>query len=217
MDVDDDVPANSASEPAGGAALNNPADVHMIVIDSIVMGPHHCAMPGFERGLLNAQTGVFCKAHQDEMRVCCHMKDCVRVKVAGTQACVNHQEQWRVYQARYANSSLLEVQRMLRRAQEERQEWLPAGQGAEVPEHDNLEEQEVEEVSGTNYNNYFSASMFYCVETICAPCGVVIAWHKFAKAEGVAKILQFLVTQGVIIGSIEYSSSNSGPGGSRMD
>ncbi|KAF9487087.1 hypothetical protein BDN71DRAFT_1405217, partial [Pleurotus eryngii] len=67
-------------------------------------------------GLLNAQTGVFCKAHQDKMGVCCCMKDCVRVKVAGTQACVNHQEQWRVYRAHYANSSLLGVQRMLRRS-----------------------------------------------------------------------------------------------------
>ncbi|KAF9488994.1 hypothetical protein BDN71DRAFT_1377636, partial [Pleurotus eryngii] len=61
-----------------------------------------------------------------------------------------------------------------------------------ILEHDNLEEQEVEEVSGTKYNNYFSAPRFYCVETICAPCGVVIAWCKFAKAEGVAKILRFL-------------------------
>ncbi|KDQ24553.1 hypothetical protein PLEOSDRAFT_33109, partial [Pleurotus ostreatus PC15] len=37
---------------------------------------------------------------------------------------------------------------------------------------------------------HFSAPRFYCVETICAPCGVVIAWRKFAK--GVAKILRFL-------------------------
>ncbi|KAF9488673.1 hypothetical protein BDN71DRAFT_1402908 [Pleurotus eryngii] len=81
---------------------------------------------------------------------------------------------------------------MLRRAQEERQEWLPYAADAEGLEHDNLEEQEVEEVSGTKYKNYFSAPRFYCVETICAPCGVVIAWRKFAKAEGVAKILRFL-------------------------
>lgn len=191
MDVDN-VPANDGSEPAGGPVLNNPADVRMIVIDGIVMGPRHCAMPGCEMGLLNAQTGVFCKAHQDEMGVCCRMKECVRVKVAGTQACVDHQEQWRVYRARYANTSLLGVQRMLRRAQEERQEWLPRVADAEGLEHDNLEEQEVEEVSGTKYKNYFSAPRFSCVETICAPCGVVIAWRKFAKAEGVAKILRFL-------------------------
>ncbi|KAF8990514.1 hypothetical protein BDQ17DRAFT_1393126 [Cyathus striatus] len=32
-------------------------------------------------------------------------------------------------------------------------------------------------------DNYFVAPHFYCVETICAPCGVVIAWTKFAKSE----------------------------------
>lgn len=35
---------------------------------------------------------------------------------------------------------------------------------------------------------------FYCVETICAPCGVVIAWAKFAYAEGPSNIMQFLET-----------------------
>ncbi|KAF9486865.1 hypothetical protein BDN71DRAFT_1514544 [Pleurotus eryngii] len=67
---------------------------------------------------------------------------------------------------------------MLRRAQEERQKWLPAGQGAEAPEHDNLEEQEVEEV-------------LLCGDHLCSMwCGDCLA--QFAKAEGVAKILQFL-------------------------
>jgi hypothetical protein len=37
---------------------------------------------------------------------------------------------------------------------------------------------------------YFVAPRFYCVETICAPCGGVIAWTKFATAE--SNILQFL-------------------------
>ncbi|KAF9496222.1 hypothetical protein BDN71DRAFT_1482258 [Pleurotus eryngii] len=105
----------------------------MIVTDGIVMGPRHCAIAGCEAGLLNAQTGVFCQEHEEEMEDRCHMKGCNKNK-----------------------------------------------------------EQEVEEVSGTKYNNYFSAPRFYFVETICAPCGVVIAWCKFAKAEGVAKILRFL-------------------------
>jgi hypothetical protein len=39
---------------------------------------------------------------------------------------------------------------------------------------------------------YFTASHFYCVETVCAPCGVVIAWTKFDKAESPTNILQFL-------------------------
>ncbi|KAF8876467.1 hypothetical protein BD779DRAFT_1412368, partial [Infundibulicybe gibba] len=41
-------------------------------------------------------------------------------------------------------------------------------------------------------HNYFGPSRFYCVETICAPCGVVIAWTKFDKAESPTNILQFL-------------------------
>jgi hypothetical protein len=41
-------------------------------------------------------------------------------------------------------------------------------------------------------NNYFVAPRFYCVETICAPCGVVIAWAKFAKSESPENILAFM-------------------------
>ena len=46
-----------------------------------------------------------------------------------------------------------------------------------------------EEVQGSHY---FSPARFYCTETICAPCGVVIAWAKFAKAESATNILHFL-------------------------
>lgn len=49
-----------------------------------------------------------------------------------------------------------------------------------------------EPVAEPQRKNYFSASRFYCVETICAPCGVVIAWTKFAKSESPTKILDFL-------------------------
>ena len=44
----------------------------------------------------------------------------------------------------------------------------------------------------TQTSNYFSPSRFYCVETICAPCGVVIAWTKFPKAESPTNILCWL-------------------------
>ena len=43
-------------------------------------------------------------------------------------------------------------------------------------------------------SNYFSPSRFYCVETICAPCGAVIAWTKFPKAESPTNILHWLET-----------------------
>ena len=35
-------------------------------------------------------------------------------------------------------------------------------------------------------------SKIYCVETIFATCGVVVAWAKFAKSESPTNILQFL-------------------------
>ena len=41
-------------------------------------------------------------------------------------------------------------------------------------------------------SHYFSPSRFHCIETICAPCGVIIAWAKFAKAESSTNILCFL-------------------------
>ena len=40
--------------------------------------------------------------------------------------------------------------------------------------------------------NYFSLPWFYCVESIYAPCGVVIAWTKFDKSESPTHILNFL-------------------------
>ncbi|KAF9490882.1 hypothetical protein BDN71DRAFT_1521275 [Pleurotus eryngii] len=186
MEVDNQPAA--VVQPTGPVILGNHGEVCMIVIDGIVMGLRHCAMEGCEAGLENAQTGVFCKKHAERIKNKCHMKGCGKVKVGDTKACQDHQEQWATFHRRYANT-LLGVQRILRRAQEERQEWLPHAAEAEELEHDNLEEQEVEEVSGTKYHNYFSASRYYCVETICAPCGVVLAWRKFAKSEGVAKIL----------------------------
>jgi hypothetical protein len=49
-----------------------------------------------------------------------------------------------------------------------------------------------EEAPEPRKHNYFSPGRYYCVETICAPCGVVIAWTKFAKAESETNILDFL-------------------------
>jgi len=40
--------------------------------------------------------------------------------------------------------------------------------------------------------NYFTPNRFYYVETLCSPCGVVLAWTKFAKAESPTNILTWL-------------------------
>ena len=42
------------------------------------------------------------------------------------------------------------------------------------------------------HKHFFGPSQFYCVETICAPCGIVIAWTKFNRLESPTNILNFL-------------------------
>lgn len=63
--------------------------------------------------------------------------------------------------------------------------WNPQPQ-ANQQSHD-------QEVSDNDRNrDQFIPSRTYCVETICAPCGVVIAWAKFSRAESPTNILDFL-------------------------
>ena len=62
--------------------------------------------------------------------------------------------------------------------------WNPAPEAYAQP-HDELAPE-------PQRSNYFTPSQFYYIETICVPCGVVIAWAKFAKAESPTNILEFL-------------------------
>ncbi|KAF8233547.1 hypothetical protein L208DRAFT_1555270, partial [Tricholoma matsutake] len=62
--------------------------------------------------------------------------------------------------------------------------WISRNEQTEQPHDEPMEE--------TEHKNYFSAPSFYCVEIICAPCGVVVAWAKFPKAESPTNILAFL-------------------------
>ena len=73
--------------------------------------------------------------------------------------------------------------------------WLTTPEGNVQP-HD-------EEAPEPEQRNYLTASRFYCVETICAPCRVAIAWTKFAKSESPTNILDFLAKV--------YHSENSRP------
>jgi hypothetical protein len=75
---------------------------------------------------------------------------------------------------------------MVRRSEEERVAWLPIFHQQTEQHHDDPT------VPQNRKDNYFVAPRFYCVETICAPCGVVIAWTKFDKSESPTHILNFL-------------------------
>jgi hypothetical protein len=123
--------------------------------------------------------------HEISFRSQCRVRDCANEKIAGTQACRQHQNQWRTHTARFASQSLSGFTRMVRRTEEENRPWLPPLQ-RNTQRHDTAAREPGQSV------NYFTPSRMYCVETICAPCGVVIAWAKFAKAESPTNILRFL-------------------------
>jgi hypothetical protein len=160
--------------------------VKMAVLDGIVMGHTHCAFEDCTEDLVNARNGVFCDEHEALHRGLCRIRGCTNAKVTGSQACEEHQENWYAHVVRYGRQSILGICRMLRRTEEERLEWLP-DTARQVQPHD-------EPAPARRRGNYFIAPRFYCVETICAPCGVVIAWTKFARAESPTNILNFLQT-----------------------
>ncbi|KAF8984862.1 hypothetical protein BDQ17DRAFT_1393809 [Cyathus striatus] len=142
-------------------------DVKMVVIDGIVMGPTHCAYKDCSAKLANAHTGVFCLRHESQHEGLCRMIDCYNHHEPNSKTCVNHRQNWFNHITQFGRQSVLGIRRIIRRSVEE------AGQAQEP-------------------DNYFVAPQFYCVETLCAPCGVVIAWTKFVKSEGASQIMDFL-------------------------
>jgi hypothetical protein len=111
--------------------------------------------------------------------------DCSNAKVQGTQACVQHQNLWDRHIVKYKKQTLGGYRRALRRA-DEAWPWMAQATHSVQP-HDREER-------NPRIKNHFTPPKFYCVETICAPCGAVIAWAKFAKSESPTNILNFLET-----------------------
>jgi CxC5 like cysteine cluster associated with KDZ transposases/CxC6 like cysteine cluster associated with KDZ transposases len=159
--------------------------VKMVVLDGIVMGPTHCAHIGCTSDLINARGGAFCPFHETQYGAKCRVHNCQMPKINPSQACEQHQPEWQKYIQNHSHENLSGVRRILRRPGENLP-WQPNIQRNLQP-HD----QDVS-VSEHQKKNYFSPDRFYCVETICAPCGTVIAWTKFAKSESPTNILNFL-------------------------
>jgi hypothetical protein len=163
--------------------------VQMVVLDGIVMGPKHCSVEGCTADLQNYRNGVFCEEHEFTQGHLCRVQDCGNLKVEGIQTCNQHRENWRAHLIRYGRSTPLGIRRIVRRTEGERLPWLPALHNRNLQPHD----QPAQAPARRNQlKTHFIAPRFYCVETICTPCGVVIAWGKFAKAESPTNILDFL-------------------------
>ena len=99
------------------------------------------------------------------------------------QACPQHQEQWKKHIEEHNQHTFSGIWRILQQPNENMPWTAPITEN--VQPHD-------EPAPEPQRTNYFTAPRFYCVETICAPCGVVIAWAKFAKSESPTNILAFL-------------------------
>jgi hypothetical protein len=102
----------------------------------------------------------------------------------GTLACRHHQEDWKKHIQQHKQRTAAGSRRIFYK--QEVHPWQQPVQTNSQPHDEPAEE--------IQRKNYFSASRFYCAETICAPCGVVIAWAKFAKSESPTNILAFLET-----------------------
>jgi len=99
------------------------------------------------------------------------------------QACELHKPQWDKYMYQHSRQNLAGIKRKLQRPAENA-EWNPA-----VTETVQPHDEEAQEIA---CKHYVGPAWFYCVETICAPCGVAVGWDKFAKSESPTKILHFL-------------------------
>jgi hypothetical protein len=192
MDVDE--PQHSQSGTIGSTQQQTEQNqeqgfVQMVVLDGIVMGPKHCSIEGCTADLQNYRNGVFCEEHQFTQGHLCRVRNCENLKAEDIPTCDQHRSIWRTHLIHYGRSTPLGIWRIVRRTEDERLPWLPALHNRNLQPHD----QPAPAPAHRNQpKSYFVASRFYCVETICAPCGVVIAWGKFPKAESPTNILDFL-------------------------
>ncbi|KIM38574.1 hypothetical protein M413DRAFT_45603, partial [Hebeloma cylindrosporum] len=160
-------------------------NIKMVVLDGIVMGPQHCAYDNCTNDLSNSRGGSLCDIHHVMLGAQCLVRDCNNRRVERTLACQQHQSQWRKHTKNSKRHNQAGVRRMLQRPGENNP-WEPVRRGPNPQQHDDPN------AEPRPPPNYFRAARFYCVETICAPCGVVIAWTKFAKSESPTNILNFL-------------------------
>src|SRR6266581_5797598 len=101
-----------------------------------------------------------------------------------TQACSTHSAQWKKNVSQRCKSTLSGLQRIICTGAQEPWQRGPNNHSTQLHDTDHPEEQE--------RKNYFSPNCWYCVETMCALCGVVLACTKFAKSESPTNILGWL-------------------------
>ena len=135
--------------------------------------------------MANARGGALCSHHENVFGNQCRVRDCLNSKIVDTEACELHNPLWVKHKQTHSHDHLMGVRRLLQRPNE-LQPWQKQ-QNHPLQPHDEENPEHVRK-------HFFSPARSYCVETIVAPCGVVIAWTKFDKSESPTNILNFLET-----------------------
>ena len=104
--------------------------------------------------------------------------------IATTMACAAHQALWKKYKLDHSAGSLAGSKKMLN-CHQENLVWNPRGDHEHQPHDEPAPDPR-------RSKKFFGPATFYCVETVCAPCGVVVAWAKFSKSESESNTLAFL-------------------------
>ena len=135
--------------------------------------------------MANARGGSLCSHHEISFGNRCRVRDCEGPRIQDTEACLIHQALWEKHKQTHSRDHLMGVRRMLQRPQE-----LQPWQIQQNHPHQPHDEENTENVR----KHFFSPARSYCVETVVAPCGVVIAWTRFDKSESPTNILNYLKT-----------------------
>ncbi|KAF8872290.1 hypothetical protein CPB84DRAFT_1818090 [Gymnopilus junonius] len=158
-------------KPSDGMATDKKY-VKMVVLDGIVMGQlfSHCAYDNCYNDLSNSRSGSLCDQHH----------------LLLASQCL-HQPEWNTFRKYSRHNVHSGICWSLQRPAES-YAWQPRSRGPNPQCHDDPAS------DPPLPPNYFSPGRYYCVKTICAPCGVVIAWTKFGHSESTTNILNFLAS-----------------------
>ena len=150
----------------------------------------HCAFDDCKGALANARGGSLCSHHEIIFGNRCRVRDCLSPRIRDTEACIIHQAMWERHKQTHSRDHLMGVRRMLQRPHE-LQPWQNQ-QNLQI--HPRRRHDDDDEIPVPPPKHFFSPARSYCVETVVAPCGVVIAWTKFDKSESPTNILRYLET-----------------------
>jgi len=102
--------SSSPSTSISAATSDNGMDIDkaplkMVVVDGCCFGPKHCAYENCAEDLHNYRDAVFCAVHEQTHGAKCRVCNCDNLKIRGTQACHQHQQQWKKFVTQHKRQS----------------------------------------------------------------------------------------------------------------